>query len=691
MNPTKGANIFTQEVYGRGFGAFFKYDGVEVRPCGSPQPEFLFPGISPIGGTEKFIRVIEHTLDFDQNEPVSEHIQFGLSGIENAVQITNSALFSSVLDQSMFYFGLDFSPKDHYISGFIWKEETQPYTAIPLMIYPAFNGVESSTSLSNTEFEVVVKAENTNFHLCKPEGYVFVRWAYEAYSTVVIGGISREVLGIAMNIKSCVLDPITDEYTMVLDKPKGYTTDRSWSDVDSLFIAINQGTKACFTVWSSNAATGNYVFKGIYPRFPGVVGSTTPITVNITSATTADLTNIQNIFTVSPNLGDWYDVNVRKLCLNTYPINNLNQTMSENRLRGVTGYKGMLVMYTDNLIYYSDTTLGGSFEQTTFSSNFLQGSAYDGEVISCCGSNEVLLVSRERNSWVLNGNLPTGSVRVQEVTGMELGAWSNSSAISIQNFLFVITSSGVFMISESGSAKDISVRVPMNFDRHNPFPNTEDVSFVLEGTNGLYYSGDKGLSVAYDENRGFLAFCKKGVNSPKNPMLVLDVGTGEFYEWDSVAPSGKFVSAIFFEEGKLIAAYSEVVEDKATAANISVETNSGRLNGQESPIKLYSTWMTAENPSLEKNALQLKFFGNVYNQDKDNTISVVSFNDWDNTEKITNEGYIPLPTNTYSHKKRLNSSKPLATSVGFEVNNTSSFRIEGLEVEFNIIQAGMKR
>ena len=46
----------------------------------------------------------------------------------------------------------------------------------------------------------------------------------------------------------------------------------------------------------------------------------------------------------------------------------------------------------------------------------------------------------------------------------------------------------------------------------------------------------------------------------------------------------------------------------------------------------------------------------------------------------------------YSHKKRFNSDKILAASVGIEVNSSLvSFEIESLEVEMNPIQEGVKK
>ena len=109
------------------------------------------------------------------------------------------------------------------------------------------------------------------------------------------------------------------------------------------------------------------------------------------------------------------------------------------------------------------------------------------------------------------------------------------------------------------------------------------------------------------------------------------------------------------------------------------------------PIRLVSTWLTGGEPSLEKCVLQLKLFGYI-TPALEASINVVSYKDWITGTKITDVAYFPVTSTLYSHKKRLDSDKALAASIGFEVTATGvTFEIESMEVEFNPIQVGVKR
>jgi hypothetical protein len=113
---------------------------------------------------------------------------------------------------------------------------------------------------------------------------------------------------------------------------------------------------------------------------------------------------------------------------------------------------------------------------------------------------------------------------------------------------------------------------------------------------------------------------------------------------------------------------------------------------------LYTAWLSAGEPSLEKELLQLKIFGRVAKNANGGDLKIRHYKDWDIQTLITDTIYsstvvASLENQTqYSHKKRLNSDKCLAASVGIETNGyLSDFELDSLEVEFNEIQMGMKR
>ena len=108
--------------------------------------------------------------------------------------------------------------------------------------------------------------------------------------------------------------------------------------------------------------------------------------------------------------------------------------------------------------------------------------------------------------------------------------------------------------------------------------------------------------------------------------------------------------------------------------------------------------MTVDAPSLEKQMLQVKFFGELTDTEDDvKGLTVGQINDWldfdesDKTNWNTDATYTPEESQIYSHKKRLNSSKPVATSIILESLPTGSFSLDGMEIEGVVIQTGMKK
>jgi hypothetical protein len=183
-----------------------------------------------------------------------------------------------------------------------------------------------------------------------------------------------------------------------------------------------------------------------------------------------------------------------------------------------------------------------------------------------------------------------------------------------------------------------------------------------------------------------------------NPCLVLSTKTKEFYEWNGmIQTAGESANCITF-------IFSKYQLGGYTAANYTakkyLENKAIALSYLPTyPVKLYTTWLTGGEPSLEKNLLQLKMFGRIDSDGTTQSIDVCHYKDWNLTTKVTNSSYFPNDTSLslnnqiqYSHKKRLNSDKVLSASVGIEINNPAiSFEIESLEVEFTPIQQGMKR
>jgi hypothetical protein len=376
----------------------------------------------------------------------------------------------------------------------------------------------------------------------------------------------------------------------------------------------------------------------------------------------------------------------------------------------MTVYQDSLLLANDDLIWFSNTTSSGVFEQLS-ASNFLKvGDTEFGRITSICGTSDFLIVCRERKVYYVNGNIATGNYRVQEISECEIGAWSNVATFLVKDTVIMVTAIGVFQISDGGRCTKISEKCPKNFSFYDSMNVNEDIVFRLDGTIALPKTpsdnpelGNTGIDIAYDEYRDLLVIMQRKQNSP---CLVIHMKTGEFYEWERIYnPLVSYANCITFIDGTYYVGGINYIVDFinpfiAGTALIFKENKTIDLSYvTSSPIKLYTSWLTAEEPSLEKSLLQLKMFGRVQSNGTTDSINVAHYKDWDFSTKITNAKYFPINTSAslnnqvqYSHKKRLNSDKVLSASVGFEVSDPKvTFELESLEVEFNPIQQGMKK
>ena len=635
----------------------FKYDGVEISSMGCPQPKINSADYASTGS--KYLRVIQHQLDFDNNEPTSEYVQFR----------TNAATLMTI----------ETNPSTNLIGS----TNVLPLAVIPQAATSGGAGAllgdtnyfvgTATYDAGNVEFDITTA--DTNITRSTQIGsYVFVSHSLKSAAT---SGMSIPTLAIALKVKA--LSPLRLDATGI----KVLNTNREWVDGTlatpaTLASIIISGYRKVLTVWKGPSEFGNYVFAGSGPAFPESSGSSQIFSVDVTSTTSTVGAN-DTAFLISPNLGDWYDTTSIKISPNAiYPFGNK---------RGITNYQDLLIMFTDDLTWFSDTTLGGSYEQLN-AINFIKvGDSQFGKVTSACGTSDFMFLGRERKNYYINGVLPTGNYRVVEIEQSEIGPWSNSCSVNVKNTVVYLSSVGVFMIEDGGKSTKLSMRIPENFNNFYTGSAVADVSFQMTGTTATIGGADVGISVAYDQYRELLAFCKKGAQN-KNSTLVIDLQNMEFYEWDFIATSPRKAGCIHFQDAKLYVGEYTV----GSASCIESEENyAAPLDGATSPIVLYSTWLTAGEPSLEKQALQLKMFGNINKESDTESITVQSFRDWDIDTKITDSDYFPYSTTQYSHKKRLNTDKVLALSCGFQITNTTTFRLEGMEVEFNPIQQGMKK
>jgi hypothetical protein len=655
-------------------GTLAKYDGVEASYAGCRQPRLSSTSYNPVG--TKYIRVVQHRLDFDNNEPISEFVQFPVLAATTSVAVRVDGGATNIIS----------------------------LTGTPATIIPSktdndsyFKGATASYSAVNNDFTITTSDTNINGQI-RVGSYVFTE--IQTYNTAAYGlPAAASGLGLALRVKSVlplVLDALNVKY---LD------FNREWQDTaftnGALYAPfLVEGTRNIFSYWASSAVNGVYNLMSYSPAFPDSTTSRI-YNVSVPNPPSTAIATSGAIVTLFSTLAELMDVTVRKLNPNSVYAFGPNLPLTS-----MTVYQDLLLVASDDLIWLSDTTLGGAFEQFNTSNVIRVGDSEYGRITSICGTQDFFVVCRERKNYYVNGNIATGNYRVQEITGAEIGAWSNSASILIKDTAIFINALGVFQVSDGGRCVRITETCPKNFATYDVVNTNEDVSFRLQtfladptspSQLPIEYTAN-GLSVAYDEYRELLVFMKKGVAG--NAAFVLHTKTGEAYEWDGLMEysSSQKANCLTFINARYY--FGGITTDFTYNVKYVKEDQSAALSYVTSyPVKLYTSWLTAGEPSLEKSLLQLKMFGRFDSNGTTSSVKICHYKDWDINTKVTNSDYFPLNTSLalndqvqYSHKKRLNSDKVLSASVGMEIQATGVlFELESIEVEFNSIQEGMKK
>jgi hypothetical protein len=641
-----------------------KYDGVQMWNMGCAQPII---STTSVDGSTYYVRVIQHTIDFDNNQTDSEYVEFGTSTVSPIIVNGAGAFVTNMIS----------SGRATYPDSVIAP------TGKPTLFFRGTSAYNAGT------LDYTITTTDTNIGILNVGEYVMVDWTRGGANLAAAG---LQGFGLALKVKS--VSPLKLDATgaKYLDLNREWKT--SSSTLAALGAGLTIGTQSFFSFWRGPTRTGAFFYSTFTPSFPNS-SVTFPISVDTTPTTSAELGSEDVIISIGSTLNDFYDVTSSKLSPNSiYPFG-LNYG-----IYAMTVFQGLLLLASDDLIWISDPTLNPSFEQLEKGSFIRVGDTEFGRITSICATNDFLFVSRERKNYYVTGNITTGNYRVQEIIEAEIGAWNNSSSINVKDSVVFLTAIGVFQMVGGGKATRLSETCPKNFATYDNRNINEDVSFRMTGfVSDITNATIDGIAVGYDEYRELLVFMKKGVID--NPCLVLHTKTGEFYEWDGIISgvADTYANCINFIQGTYRIGEIDYTASGYAAVDIIENYTLIPTYQLTNPVKLYSSWLTAGEPSLEKELLQLKIFGRIQSNSTTSSITVTHFKDWDYSTKITDTQYFPNNTSNtlnnqvqYSHKKRLNSDKVLSACVGIEISTTGvSFEIESFEVEFNTIQSGMKK
>lgn len=740
-------------------GTLMKYDGVQISPAGTPQPKINYP-VSPIviqpglgAGPYYYLRVIQHTTDFDINDVGGEYVQFpinrtgytasnfylrtdgGGTNIIGSVQSFPTIPLSSKTSNSYFKaksitynagtqdYSINFQGS---VTGTVAGGGSATVTGIASTVGIKYGmtvtgaGVPSGTTVVSipSSTSIVLSsvltagsktlsfvADTNIVNTSQIGSYVFV--GINLSDPASLGPpLPERNYGYALKVKSVnplVLDAKNVKYLNI--KREWVTVTSAITGLDPFFLL---GSNTFLSIWFGLDAEGDYPFYSFVLSFPdSTVLQTTNIDLVAALASTGD-SGTKQLVALRTTFNAFYSTgSVKVHCNANFGFQGIYPWQS------MTSYQGILLLSNDAAIYFSDPTAGGSFEQLNAIRFLGVGSAGDsqyGRFTSICAAQDFLVVSRERKNYYINGNIITQNYRTQEIPDVELGAWNNSCMVLVKDSVVFLTPAGIFQVQTGTRSSELSKNCTSNFSTYDSINSNEDLAFLTVG-----YSSDitnatvDGITAAYDEYRQLLVFMKKGKtldngvvpdSKAYNACFVVNMVSGECYEWNGLLPNSYVNTLGFVKSFGILGGIDTAASGYGTATFIENKTQSDPLSYVTThPIKLYTTWLTGGEPSLEKFLLQLKLFGRIQSNGTTSSIKICNYKDWNISSKITDAYYFPNDPSLsisnqiqYSHKKRFNSDKVLASSVGLEIDSVGvTFELDSFEIEVNPIQEGMKK
>lgn len=641
----------------------WKFDGVQVYRAGVPTPWINTAQYADAGTT--FVRVIGHHLDFQGNVINSGYVQFPCTPVGSNITIRTD---QGALDMTGSYFGSLYnqvSPKGRQVYDSLYNGHNT--------FFMVASALASSTGSTNTY-------TTGGNHKVEVGCYVFVTTSYSNS----LGGFGVETLATAFKVSAFTATTVT----LQIADAKYLDTSRTWRTATASIFALPAG--ACtlsnqwLSVWTSNAVTGNYVWKAIIPA-PFFATTAQNSVVNVSSPTTATADADKNAFNLAGNMGDIYAVTTVKFPFPAFT--------DEFPSLSFCTYGGLALTSTLNEIFHSDTSLGGSFEMTSGTSQIVVGEGNDGPIQAIQGTSDFMLVSRQFKNYYVAGNLPTQNYRVQPISQTSLGVYSNESTLSVMDKILFVNKTGVWVLYAGGRCEEVSVNVRGLFTTFSDtkvypeelywdiddYPTYVVPSQIVDSPADAY---NKWMKVRFDNCRNLVT-----ILIASGEVLVLNMNNGELYTWRDLLyglanPDIKdmcFIEGEYYLTGNSDSGHTVRKEEKSD-----LTYKYDYMGTVAQRPRLANTWFTAGEPSLEKKTKQIKMWGLI-----EGSVAVTQYVDWRSSG--SDEGtYTNSDAELFSHKKRLESKNALALSVEM-VFNCTRMEIEGLELEFEPFQMGMKR
>lgn len=648
-----------------------KFDGYQVSRAGLPTPYFHS---TPNAGGNARLRVVYMSVGMDGEVVFSNYLEYMVtSGAIANFQLGGSDASFAKHTDAVGMAGQTFPATREKNDALYDFEERGVFGNIANYYNRKYAEISAGTYTSPTGLDMTLGYSNGvlvgDWLLSVNPGPV-AGWGYDAfYMKVTAIDTGAGTIRFSPKIRAFNGTTATwEDIDLEFGPPKGWAT---MTDFIARLVANFGFSNIWCIVSASLNATGTLPYN-VCSILPIYWDSYTFTTIN-----TAAMPFARPLLgVISGPLADWYDHTRVKL---PFPA-----------VIGITSYTDLLVGFDKNAIYFTDVSLGGSTEMVSGVSNIVPMGAEYGDIVAICGSEEFLLISRERKNYILRGDMTTGNVTITECDEPISGA-ANAKAVSnaFANKVIFMNATGIYEVDSMGSIKDISAPIKDLFLEKSEDNNLFDPSMMKTKTQIKADTYDCGfVKIALDDVRGFIVILTGEyepytLNVVQSNILVYDINDGSWYEW-----MGESSTTV------------ECIDGKLWSFGTFMHQEDGVLRSE---MLLATQWLHMGEPSLEKQVTQLKFYGKFITRagHPNSTGAVIAQqNDWKKLEPVATDSvfntykeYKPKSADDYAHKQRLDSSKPLVTSIIFRdgEDGGGGIEIEGMEIEAAPLQEGVKK
>lgn len=622
-----------------------QYDGLKWHRAGLPQPYF-FEDAPP----DTWVRILYATVDFQGNETYGQFTQLYIdrTGAPETVTIVPAKV--------------DGNPTNSFLAPDYVKSSGADRNALDQGFDDKYFRVSAtgtgSVSFNSGTQEMTVTTTENNLSVGD--------WIQFAFGS--IGGpiTSQEPTLMAMRVKSIAgLDVVFDasaSNTRLYINKSYWIKAEDWIQYDagtwnsyfpiSLFF-LNTSNVWLFVFTSPNQFDSYYLADTRPVAFLGTSYSyTAPYTTSSVGGNAAQLIQPFRIPTGDAvRLEDVIDDTSVKI---PFPDNTTLLTVFDN----------LALAANTNEVYWSDTSLGGSSFMTTGLDNTVPGTSKEGPITGLSAADEFVFVGRKYRNYSIIGTLPTFNFQINPYAIPTPGPNYFGNVITVGGSVYFGNTLGMW------EAFGTNMR-PIGQAILGAFYRESDPHYVAGTSTPLRFLAQDG---SYDSLKGR---CIWKVSNPADSnvldwAIMLDTKTGEWFRWNLMGQEFlQLINGLWYTAD---GASNEVLVEDVLRTN---------------PVESYhvTTWSTVDNPSLEKQYTQIKVF---CRSENDNELEISTFRDWSETE-IPNENLVIDPIYELSQKKKVDSNKSLAFSIKIKPADDQVMQIEGIEIEFNPIQEGMKR